>query len=352
VQGAAVAALGAVPLGDRASAVIDNLLVLLRSSRLLSVETAVTQSLAATASGDRASLVIDKLLPLLESSDWEVRQNAVETLTAIPLGDRANQVIEKLLPLRRVQGAVARALGVIPPGDRTSLVIDKLLPLLGSSDWSEREAAVRALAAIPPGDRGDLVIDKLLPRLGETGNNYTEPAAQLLAKVGPGGAQIALAALAVIHDSDISETPKLRALAHIVTGADTKHEGSEVLLAWLGRPFVAPLSTIANNPIAAHEVLKTFDRYWPAIAANAGLRQEAEGRVVDVVHVACGTPVEGKSSDHGIGAALLWLCNQMLDVSMQRCWTGEQRRTLEHLLDGFQEAGYKDALKAHLTQER
>ena len=145
---------------------------------------------------------------------------------------------------------------------------------------------------------------------------------------------------------EVEAIPTLRAVAHVAVGAD---EGSELLLAWLGRSG-APLASIANSPGAAYDVLETFDRHWPAIAASAGLRQEAEGRVMDIVHAACRPPAEAKEPGQWLHAVLLWLWNLPSKGPVQRCWTNEQQDTLEQLLNGFQEVGYKDALQAHLAQ--
>jgi hypothetical protein len=98
-------------------------------------------------------------------------------------------------------------------------------------------------------------------------------------------------------------------------------------LAWLGRPFVLPLESIANTPIAAHAVLKAFERHWPAIAAKPELRTEAEGRVIDIVHAACGNGTKTEEINHWLIAALVRF-RELLQSSVQHCWTPEQRRTL------------------------
>jgi HEAT repeat protein len=353
VQAAAAQALAAIPSGARANQVIDKLLPLLGPSNT-AVQSAAAQALAAIPSGDRANQVIDKLLPLLGSSNGDVQAAAAQALAAIGRGGRADEVIGKLLPLLESSNgdvqAAAQALAAIPSGARANQVIDKLLPLLESSNTEVQSAAAQALAAIPSGDRANQVIDKLLPLLESSERRLQEAAVQALAKAGPASASTAVAVLGDIHDAARAATQRVRSIAHIVTGADAKHEDSEILLSWLGRPSVLPLASIANNPIAAHAVIETFDRHWLPIAANEGLQQEAEGRVRDIVHEACLAPPE----THGqwLAAAWTWIRDLPLQGPVRRCWTPEQRSTLEHLVAGFQDGGNADALKAHLAREK
>jgi HEAT repeat protein len=352
-QSAAAQALAAIPSGDRANQLIDKLLPLLGSPNT-AVRSAAAQALATIGRGGRADKVISKLFPLLGSSNTAVQSAAAQALAAIPSGDRANQVIDKLLPLLGssngdVQAAAAQALAAIGRGGRADEVIGKLLPLLESSN-GDVQAAAQALAAIPSGARANQVIDKLLPLLESSERRLQEAAVQALAKAGPASASTAVAVLGDIHDAARAATQRVRSIAHIVTGADAKHEDSEILLSWLGRPSVLPLASIANNPIAAHAVIETFDRHWLPIAANEGLQQEAEGRVRDIVHEACLAPPE----THGqwLAAAWTWIRDLPLQGPVRRCWTPEQRSTLEHLVAGFQDGGNADALKAHLAREK
>jgi hypothetical protein len=124
-----------------------------------------------------------------------------------------------------------------------------------------------------------------------------------------------------------------------------------VLLDWLGKPPIPPLASVANDTSAAHAVLEIFDRYWPTIAANGGLRQEAEGRVLEIVHAACRAPAEAETLAQ---LAFAWLRDLPLQGPVQRCWTPKQRHTLEGLLVGFEKAGntYNTyALRAGLVRE-
>jgi HEAT repeat protein len=355
VRQAAAGALAAIPPGNRAKEVIGKLRPLLGSLDM-EAQLAVAQTLMAIPLGDRSNEVIDILLQLVESSHMAKGVKVKEAIAAIPLGDRINELIDKLLarlgvPDRNAQWAAARVFAVIPPGERAKEVIGKLLPLLGSSDINVQWAAARAFAAIPLGDRAKEVIDKLLPLLSSSDENEQNAAAWALAQAGPGDARTAIAILGDINNQAATATPTLRAVAHIATGADATNEGSEVLLAWLGNPLAPPLASIANKPLAAHDVLKTFDRYWPAIGANAKLRQEAEGRVMDIVYAACRSPAEAQTLAQWLAAALAWIRDLPLQGPVQRCWSSEQRRTLEQLLDGFQEVGNKDALSTHLARE-
>jgi HEAT repeat protein len=355
VRQAAAGALAAIPPGNRAKEAIGKLRPLFGSLNM-DAQLAVAQTLLAIPLGDRSTEFIDILLQLVESSNMNKSVEVKEAIAAIPLGDRINELIDKLLarlevPDRNMEWAAARVFAVIPPGERAKEVIAKLLPLLGSSDINVQWAAARAFAAIPPGDRAKEVIGKLLPLLSSSDENIQNAAAWALAQAGPGDARTAIAILGDIHNQAATATPTLRAVAHIATGADAKNEGSEVLLAWLGDPLKPPVETIANDPAAAHAVLETLDRYWHAIAANAGLRREAEGRVIDILDAACRTPAESNDLSHWVRIAFAWIRDLPLQGLVQRCWTSEQRRTLEQLLDGFQDAGYKDLLNARLARE-
>ena len=76
---------------------------------------------------------------------------------------------------------------------------------------------------------------------------------------------------------------------------------------------------------------------------------------MDIVYAACRMPAKAKEPGQWLRAVFVWLWNLRnlpLQGPVQRCWTNEQQRTLERLLIGFQEAGNKNALQAHLAREQ
>ena len=343
----------AIPPSDYSAEITDILIQLVELSDM-SEALKVKEAITAIPLGDHIEELVDKLLARLDVSDRKVQWAAARIFAVIPPGNRTAEVIGKLLPLLEspdTQWAAARAFAAIPLGARANEVIDKLLPLLGSSNINVQWAAARAFAAIPTGDRTNEVIDKLLPLLSSSDGDIQNAAAWALAQAGPADVRATIATLGKIHEESSKATPTLRAVAHIATGADAKNEGSEVLLAWLGNPGAPPLQSITNNPTAAHAILKILGGYWNLIAANANLRKEAEGRVFDIARAACLTPIKAENLDEWLQIVFTWIRNLPLQGPLQRCWTSEQRRTLEQLLDGFQDVGYKDALKADLARE-
>ena len=400
VQSAAAEALTAIPISsrDRVSQAIDRLLLLLGSSSKGYQQKASLRALAAIhiPPGDSAYQVIERLLPLLgSSSKADVQAAAISALGAIPLGNRADVVIYRLIqllasPLNPVRGASARALGVIQitPGRFVDEAIDGLLPLLAVEDGNVHRAVREALLAIPipPGKRASVlggiighmafdddevrpteksiltvilredfdeqVLDNHSWLLLAQNPTVRTAVAEALVEAGPRGGTFVLSVLRHIHEQDAQFTPLLRAIGHVATGEDNKHEGSVALLSWLGKPDILPLASVTNSPDAAHAIFKNFKLYWPAITASAGIREEAETRILAIVYAACSKQVNKIKSEEWVATTFLWARNQLMPGTASHCWSKEQQNTLESLLVGVPEAGYQEALRAVLRDDR
>ena len=357
VRSAAAQALGQIATGERAGAVIDKLLPLL-GDQDSSVRSAAAQALGQIATGERAGAVIDKLLPLLGDQNIVVRSAAAQALGQIATGERAGAVIDKLLPLLgdhyiSVRSAAAQALGQIATGERAGAVIDKLLPLLGDQDSSVRSAAAQALGQIATGERAGAVIDKLLPLLGDQDSSVRSAAIKSIAKMGPSGLDASVTAVRLIGSREDSATGWLRAAAHVATGADAKKGGSELLLAWVGRPAAWPTDSVAYKPAAAQKVLELLTDNWAALSSAPRSHEEAENAAVAVIDAACRTPGETSSFADFARASIAWLRDLPIEGPVHRCWTPEQKRTVEALLADFKESHstHEKALEADLKAE-
>ena len=357
VRSAAAQALGNMATGDRAGAVIDKLTPLLGDPDW-NVRSAAAEALANMATGDRAGAVIDKLTPLLGDPDWNVRSAAAEALGKIPPGARAGAVIDKLTPLLgdskgNVRSVAAQTLGKIPPGDRTGAVIDKLTPLLGDPDWNVRSAAAEALGKLPPGDRADAVIVKLTPLLGDPDDNVRSAVITAIGQIGPAGVAAEVEVVRLINSARDEDTGRWRAAAHVLTGADQKHEDSELLLAWIGRPNAWPLATVSDNPVAAQRILQLLTNHWAQLSQEPRAREEAENAAMAAIEAACRTPAETSSLADFVRASLAWLQDLPTEGPVHRCWTPEQKPTVEKLLADFKESHstHEKALEAHLKSE-
>ena len=386
----AIKALGKMPLGNRAGEVVSKLLTSLDSRDRL-VRRAAVATLGQMALGNRAGEFVGRLLPLL--GDKDVRGAAVTALGQVPLGDRVGEVVERLLPLldeEDVRGATITTLGQIPLGDRAGVVMSKLLTLLAGND-SEfrlgvidvlaraasgvqvtevinrlltllndqdaivREAAVTALGQVPVGERTEQLIEKLLPMLIDSNTDVDRAAMRTVARLGAGGASVALAALRLAYNGDAASFAWLRAAAHLATGADVKGEQSEVLLAWLGTPpNLLPLKFVENQPAAGHVILALLLKHWSALVETDRLREEAEDHVIRVIAASCRSPADASTTAQWIGSLWAWVKNLPLEGPVQRCWTPDEKRTVEALLGRFKEANssHTQTLEQHLARER
>jgi HEAT repeat protein len=331
VRTAALVTLSKLPLQSRADVVIDNIVPLLGSEgdvMLSGFSDAAPLALAEIAKRSGIDRVVGPLLPIIDTS--KIRQNdamekraavvAANTLAALPAGGHADQAFGSLFrmlnaPDYDMQAAAARALSALfARSERVNQVTDSLLEKLGASDSDEvLEATLKALAAISPGINVNREIRSFLPLLSSASANVQKASAQALVNTGPGGALDTIGVLSSIYNQDAEKIPTLRAIAHIMTGADEKKEGSEVLLAWLGKPQRPPLDSVADNPNAAYAVIRILDQNWPAISSNVGLRQEAEGRVIEILHAACSTQSESQRSNKWLSAAFSWIQDKVLE---------------------------------------
>jgi HEAT repeat protein len=353
VREAAAQSLRQLATGDRAAGVIDKLLPFLGDSNSNEVRAAAAQSLGQLATGDRAASVVDKLLPLLANSDSDVRLAAVQSLGRIATGDRAAGVIDRLVPLlsdsnTSMRLAAVQSLSQLATGDRAFSAIDKLLPVLGDSIPKVRLVAVQSLSQLVTGDRAAGVIDKLLPLMRD-GTRFGE-LSPLLIKFGPGSQSATFVALKLVDESDLILTGQFRALGHI---AGAGGEQSELLLAWLGQAPNPPLPGIANKPNDAHKILALLALNWNEIAKSNRLREESEARVMEIINAACLTTSQAQTATQWIEAAAAWLFRLPVQGPMQRCWTPEQRKTLDVFLASFQatHSSHEKALADHLAHE-
>jgi hypothetical protein len=378
-------AISKLPLDKHSSLVIHKLLDLFEKDQ--GIRVGLIEALSAIPLGSHSKEVLDKLFSMLSSQSYEKRVRATLALSRVPLGERSAEALKRLLPMLddpEIGGHAAAALINIPLGEHTGEVIDKLILMLDFIYDDQSEFAAWALKQLPLGDRSEALVQKLqtkltMDRLGEGGEEIMlaaaflpnrseemiikvltpilvnpesrkeDAAAEALTKAGPGGVRALLPLLEYIHDQAASEKPRLRALAHIITGADTKHEGSEVLLAWLGKPESFPP---IENSAAAHQYLSVFAQHWWAIFNYPSLRQEAEEKVTQIVHLACATPVRVGHDDHWSQNAASWIWYLIFQGPVHRCWSAEQLRILEYLAENFDDGGYKDGLRAYIAQDK
>ncbi len=357
VRFAATQALGNLPPGKRAGVVIDKLTPLLGDPDA-DVRYAAAQALGKIAPGDRAGTVIDKLTPLLVDPAGNVRSAAAWALGKLPTGEHAGAVIDKLVFLlgdgdRPEQSAAAQALGNIPLGERAGAVIDKLTPLLDDREGTVRSAAAEALGNIPLGDRAGAVIDKLTPLLGDPDSDVQYAAITAIGQIGPAGVAAEVAIIGLINSGREEDAGRWRAAAHVLTGADQRREGSELLLAWIGRPNTWPLATVTDNPAAAQRILQLLTTHWAALSKQPRAREEAENAAMAAIEAACRTPAETSGLADFARAFLAWLQHLPTEGPVHRCWTPEQKLTVEKLLADFKlsHSTHEKALEAHLKSE-
>ena len=367
VRGEAARVLGQVATGERAGAVIDKLLPRL-GDQDSNVRAAAAQALGQVATGERAGAVIDKLLPALGDQESNVRAAAAQALGQVATGERAGAVIDKLLPLLGDQAytpllgdrashprsAAAEALGRLAAGgERAGAVIDKLLPLLGDKAPDVRGEAAQALGQVATGERAGAVIDKLLPLLGDFSGDAQNAAIKAIAQIGPARLSASVTAVRLINSREDEAVGLFRAAAHVATGGDAKKEGSELLLAWLGRPAALPLESVADNPAAAHQVLELLTDNWAALSSEPRAREEAENAAMAAIEAACRTPGETSSLADFARASIAWLRDLPIEGPVHRCWTPEQKGTVEALLADFRKSHstHEKALEADLKAE-
>jgi len=98
-------------------------------------------------------------------------------------------------------------------------------------------------------------------------------------------------------------------------------------------------------------VLAILGKHWATIADTPGLREEAEARVMGIIYAACRTPSEADTPEQWLTAALTWLRDLPLHGPMHRCWSPEQRRTVEQFRERFKHSTYETALADYLLRE-
>ena len=84
------------------------------------------------------------------------------------------------------------------------------------------------------------MIDKLLPLLNDPEATVKITTLKAMGAIGPAGITSPSQPLALSMSGEEEETGGLRAAAHVVSGADAKKEGSELMIAWLGQPSGLP----------------------------------------------------------------------------------------------------------------
>jgi HEAT repeat protein len=398
---AAIRILGAVPAGERSGAVIDKLLSFL-ADREEAVRGAAAEAIGKLAAGERAGPATERLLPLLNDPKEEVRASAVRGLAAIGARGADGNSLDRFLSLlndkdNEVRIAAADALGEIPPGDRAGAVIDRLTPLLEDSNYAVRNSAAKALGRIPTGSRTAAVIDRLVPLLRDentqdsaatalanfratdraevvirgllpllrnveidVGNtkiyrvDVAKPALLGISHAGPAGIVTAASMIGLIDVRESEAAANLRAEAHIVTGADAKKEGSELLLSWLGQPAELPVESVADDPPAANKALALIANNWAAISRNQRAREEAENAVMAAIYSACRSPGETNTVADLAHAAVAWIRDLPFEGPLRHCWSPEEKATVKKLLVDFQavHSTHESALASHLGREQ
>jgi HEAT repeat protein len=376
VRRTTAAAFELIPPGDRANSVIDKLLPLLMD-RDSGVRRAVARAFWYIPVADRSSNLIDGLLPQLTNPDGGVRAASAIALGRIPAGDRTRVIVDRLQKLlidpdanvqfaavqafgeicerdpvggvvllylledpKGAMGArVAETLGNVAKRDPSGKVIENLLTKLAHSESQVREAAASALVArTARGDRVDRAIDVLFPYFNKNLLNEYQ-VLPLIASYGPGDLSTALIAVKQIHESELAATGWLRAVAQIVTGHD---EQARLLLAWLGRPTHPPLASVDSDPPRAHAVLSFLAQHWDTFAKTKGLHEEVESRVIEIINAACHSISDTRTARQWGYAFLSWIQNFPMEGPVQRCWTIEQRKSLEFFREAF-----KDVQSSH-----
>jgi hypothetical protein len=114
-----------------------------------------------------------------------------------------------------------------------------------------------------------------------------------------------------------------------------------------------PLHSVADNPAQAQRVLQLLTDKWAALSSVPRAREEAENAAMAAIEAACRTPAETSSLVEFVRASVAWLRDLPIEGPVHRCWTAEQRRTVEALLDDFKEfhSTHEQALTAHLRSE-
>jgi len=351
VQRTAAQSLGQLAAGDRADRVVDKLLPLLNGS--FSVRSAAARSLGQLATGDRAAGLVDKLLPLLTDRGFEGRQAAAESLAKLATGERAAGIVDKLLPLLadrsvEVRQAAVGSLAKLATGDRAAVVIDSVIPLLADPDDDVRRAAAERVTQLATGERASGIVNKLLPLMRDRAR-FSE-LGPLLATFGPGSVSTTILGLRLVDESSLTLAGHLRAVTHIASGGS---EASELLLTWLGQAPAPPRSAIADRPDEAHKLLAFLASRWDEIAARDHLRNEAESLVIELVNAACKPVLQERTVSDWISAAGGWLLSLPVQGPLQRCWTSEERKTLDVLRAGFhaRHSSNEGALNDHLARE-
>ena len=174
-----------------------------------------------------------------------------------------------------------------------------------------------------------------------------------LGLIGPAGLSGSVISVRFINTSDDAAAGPFRAAVHIGTGADARKEGSELLLAWLGRPAAWPLDTVADNTAAAERVLQLLTNNWAALSTEPRAREEAENAAMTVIEAACAMPGETRSLADFVHASIAWLRDLPIEGPVHRCWTPQQKRTVEALLADFEESHstHEKELEADLKAE-
>ncbi len=197
------------------------------------------------------------------------------------------------------------------------------------------------------------MINKLLPLLEQDLGRVNSAALEAIGRIGPGGVATSITAIQLINSREDAATGWLRASVHVATGGDDKNEGSEMLLAWMGRPAELPLDTVMDNPAQAQKVLQLLTNNWAVLSTEPRAREEAENAAMAAIEAACRRPAETSSLADFARASLAWPQDLPTEGPVHRCWTPEQKAAVEKLLADFRESRstHEKALEADLKSE-
>ena len=113
------------------------------------------------------------------------------------------------------------------------------------------------------------------------------------------------------------------------------------------------MDSVADNPAAAQKVLQLLTDNWAALSSEPRAREEAENAAMAAIEAACRTPGETRSLADFARASIAWLRDLPIEGPVHRCWTPEQKRTVEALLADFRKSHstHEKALEADLKAE-
>lgn len=348
LQRAAAHLLINLPLGTRASQVIDQLLPFADPEN--SGQAAVLETLAKLAAGEGRSDVAGRFMAMLKSKDTEIRDVAVEGLVLLGSKLDRNEVLDALLPLlQNPRGPVITAIEALKFDVAPDRMVDALLPLISSSPIGG-QIPLRVLSAAPSKYKFEEVIGAILALRESAAKPPNLAALSGIASFGPVGVPGTIAAIKLIQTRSDKSVPKFRAAAHIAIGEDPD---STLLLSLLGAPTEPAIAAVSADPAKASAAIRLIHSNWQALAAESSARKEAEEVIMRIIYAACGKPAGTSFLQQLFDGAIGAVVDIATTGSFRTCWTPAQRATIEQVHASFIQAGssYQQPLGDHLAAE-